>query len=102
MDTQTNNKLIADFMGHQVNFGFKRNGVLFHGEHINIDKLLYHNSWDWLMSVVEKIYSLDEYYRYKMELSIFELELKELFPDIEKVYEFCSNFIKWYKQNKTL
>tara|TARA_B100001059_G_scaffold220632_1_gene242826 strand:- start:1662 stop:1985 length:324 start_codon:yes stop_codon:yes gene_type:complete len=55
---EQSNKLIAEFMGHKVNFGFKKDGVLFLGHHIGLDKLKYDSSWDWLMSVVDKIESL--------------------------------------------
>ena len=43
------NKLIAEFMNH----GFHD------GRHRSFDELKYHESWDWLMPVVEKIYQLD-------------------------------------------
>ena len=55
MSTTDNNKLIAEFMGHKINFGFKEQGVLFSGQHINVEKLLYHTNWNWLMPVIEKI-----------------------------------------------
>lgn len=42
------NKLIAEFMDH----GFHN------GRHRSFDELKYHESWDWLMPVVEKIESL--------------------------------------------
>ena len=37
---EENNKLIAEFMGHQINFGFKKDGVLFNGVHISLNKLI--------------------------------------------------------------
>lgn len=55
MKTIENNKLIAEFMGYQINYGFNKDGVLFHGVHVSADKLLYATNWDWLMPVVEKI-----------------------------------------------
>ena len=52
---EQNNKLIAEFMGHKVNFGFKKDGVLFLGRHIHLDELKYHKCWNWIMTVVDKI-----------------------------------------------
>ena len=97
------NKLIAEFMGlrEQTDPTERWLGHWFSGSE-RFDRLHYNTSWDWLMSVVDKIYSLDKYYKYKMYLNPFESELKDLFPNIEKVYEFCLDFIKWYnQQNKS-
>ena len=39
---------------------------------INNGKILkYHNSWDWIIPVINKIYLSDEYFEYKESLSIF-------------------------------
>lgn len=53
------NKLIAEFEGHQINYGFNKTGVLFLGQHINEDKLLYHSSWNWLIPVIIKIKEIE-------------------------------------------
>jgi hypothetical protein len=57
-----NNKLIAEFMDIEFNKGtFYDMGydVFSDGNLYRIHELKYHESWDWLMPVVEKIYSLD-------------------------------------------
>lgn len=111
-----NNKLIAKFMGFTVNFGFNKDGVLFHGEHINLRKLKYHDRWDWLMEVVEKIESLDCVIDFKITIEYVEIiarmgkgiVFKNCIFDIdycttkrEAIYNACVEFIKWYnKQNK--
>jgi len=64
--SELNNKLIAEFMGLVQNpsdprsFGFnvlEENGKIVGAEWWKIP--LYHNSWDWLMPVVDKIESID-------------------------------------------
>ena len=52
-----NNKLIAEFMGLNIDNGVQSDYM----EH----ELKYHKSWDWLMTVVDKIESIDE------ELQVF-------------------------------
>ncbi len=85
------NKLIAEFMGHQVNFGFKKDGVLFLRHHIGLDKLKYDSSWDWLRPVVLKIEQDCEGVPQEM-LNI------SLYSDIDEVYKSVVEFIK--NQNK--
>ena len=53
MNTQENNKLIAEFMDKDVAL-LESVGI----EKYTSDELKYHTSWDWLMPVVEKIESL--------------------------------------------
>ena len=49
-----NNKLIAEFMGDITSMNAK---VSF-SKNCGVNDLQYHNSWDWLMPVVEKIEGL--------------------------------------------
>lgn len=59
MDITEGNKLIAEFMGN------KPDGTIYVNQYHNFptegsvvaEELLYHESWDWLMPVVEKIES---------------------------------------------
>ena len=96
-DVIENNKLIAELEGHQINYGFKKEGVLFLGQHINADKLIFHSSWDWLMPVISKI-TRDE--------SLIENEYRESIMDtvpygsIEDTHKTVVEFIKWYNENK--
>jgi len=55
------NKIIAEFMGCTNPFNDITDATLYKIEQgtFEIDELKYHESWDWLMPVVEKIYSLD-------------------------------------------
>jgi hypothetical protein len=55
--------------------------------------LKYHNSWDWLMPVVEKILNIcqesDEMEKYYI--------ITDAIPEIESVFAACIEFAKWYK-----
>ena len=56
MNTQENNKIIAEFMGITPNEA----GVYHVSKHkgYSLENLLYHTSWDWLMPVVEGMESM--------------------------------------------
>ena len=125
MDTITtkNNKLIAEFMGlnyiHEIAFIWE---TLYEQGHRNKDKLNnpnsykhYHNSWDELMPVVEKIGSLNEVCDFNINYcSVYqhEVEVSNLFKNtfepytvsgetkIEAVYNACLKFIEYYSHNK--
>ena len=51
------NKLIAEFMGHEVLYRPNSNGFieLSDTELCDVDDLQYYTSWDWLMPVIEEI-----------------------------------------------
>ena len=74
--TTENNKIIAKFMGFEI-----KNKINYippslpncmkNAEHLKADKsenLPFHNDWNWLMEVVEKIESLE----YKVDISKWE------------------------------
>ena len=76
MNTIENNKMIAEFMGSNLD-GLEP----FQYE----DELQYHESWDWLMSVVNKIRSVD--YKFDIEqISVFDCD--ENNPTYISHYEF--------------
>ena len=117
--TTENNKIIAKFMGFEIKN--KINYVppslpncMKNAEHLKVDKsenLPFHNDWNWLMEVVEKIESI------LPDDSIITIEYKNCFipvlddeepftiegggkTKIEAVYNACLEFIKWYNENK--
>ena len=108
-----NNKLIAEFLSIKIhpcetieNFKFlpiEERG-LYNGYFI--DELKYHEDWNWLMEVVEKIESLG--YRIEIVKHICRIYLSnketiiisENTPKIEAVYNAVVEFIKWYNENK--
>ena len=109
MKTLKNNKLIAEFLGY-IDNGCSEDGFLIHpitNYDVEISSLKYHEDWNWLMEVVEKIESLG--YRIEIVKHICRIYLSnketiiisENTPKIEAVYIACVEFIKWYNnQNK--
>ena len=108
MKTLENNKLIAEFLGY-IDNGCSEDGFLIHpvtNYDVEISSLKYHEDWNWLMEVVEKIESLG--YRIEIVKHICRIYLSnketiiisENTPKIEAVYIACVEFIKWYNENK--
>ena len=54
-----NNKLIAEFMGDHFDTGLEPAYYIRYNKEYRIEDSQFHESWDWLMPVVEKIESLD-------------------------------------------
>ena len=114
MNTLENNKLIAEFLNvkmhpcetiENLKFLPMEERGLYNGYFI--DALKYHEDWNWLMEVVEKIESLG--YRIEIVKHICRIYLSnketiiisENIPKIEAVYSAVVEFIKWYNnQNK--
>ena len=138
MNVIENNKLMAEFLGLESHL---KNGattiVYMHGQHhiqdweyfdkgkellITPIEMKFHNDWNWLMEVVEKIYNLSgenkPYYgiTFVMHNDTFQFGLdnqqekglnkhisskKNNLTRIQVVYNACIEFIKWYNnQNK--
>lgn len=57
MNTQENNKLIAEFM-QSIEDGLYLDGLYFYKGRYYDTNMAFHKSWDWLMPVVEKIENL--------------------------------------------
>ena len=96
MSNQENNKLIAEFM--EVD-GF-----------LSLSQMEYHNSWDWLMGVVDKIERLGySYDRINADVFINTQEGKNIIPNpmdgntmtmLQKTYQVVVEFINQYNKNK--
>ena len=124
MKTIENNKIIAEFLSVKIhpcetieNFKFlpiEERG-LYNGYFI--DELKYHEDWNWLMEVVEKIESLeifDRMGRFNINTKNFDENYTSFITDkdedfiqcegdtkIEAVYNAVVEFIKWYNnQNR--
>lgn len=109
-----NNKLIAGFEGHKIEYGFKKDKVLFLGELVGLEKLKYHDSWDWLMEVVERIESSTKVYEFNISFNdVDKCHFCEITPSnkntfyiiyttaetkIEAVYKAVLMFIEWYNE----
>ena len=99
MNTTDNNKLIAEFMGSNLN-GLES----WQYE----EELQYHTSWDWLMPVVDKIEKLGySYDRINADVFINTQEGKNIIPNpmdyntmtmLEKTYQAVVEFIKQYNK----
>lgn len=95
--TLENNKLIAEFMGKDIGH---ENMIIFTK---NWEVMKYHNDWNWLMQVVEKIRSIDNKAKedFKIKLLHYQRNNKTIFglsilEGKEYVYNACLEFIKWY------
>ena len=112
MKTIENNKLIAEFLGY-IDNGCSEDGFLIHpitNYDVEISSLKYHEDWNWLIEVVEKIESLNYVFEIKITWcrikqiengNVIVLRWEEDKTKIEAVYNVCVEFIKWYNnQNK--
>lgn len=99
------NKLIAEFMGYKEHNHASYKTYEKDGKHTYEVTLQYYTKWEWLMPVVQKIYSLtihpnDDYYHalshYKHNnYNLFDLPIT---ADLRTVYKYVIEFIKWYNQ----
>lgn len=109
LETSNKNRKFAEFLGanytDEKEGGEWMNGILFpHGyNRIMVDALKYHISWDWLMEVVEKIFSLVYEEKYselssdlKCDLYIRRIRESFFMPDRKETYKACFQFVKWY------
>lgn len=118
------NKLIAEFMGCDIKTN--KDGLIYMSPlecewlkiphncgAINPNNLKYHTSWDWLMSVVEKIENLEVRYSvsirenscdihnvYVKDTNINIYRVEDLKIKSKSTYEAVIDFIKWYNENK--
>ena len=128
MDTLTRNKKIAIFMGAKIKTGLtysSSNSTCFWNDEykpsyngIGIENLKYHESWDWLMPVVEKIKTIkyvDEFninydsvaFGTYMQITpshrdTFKQFYIEPTPNtLEGLYKIVNEFIDWYTDFKS-
>lgn len=103
------NKLIAEFMGMK-NFckeeeflGYSKGVWVKDGDFqkeisgiIVLESLKYHESWDWLMPVVEQIHSFDEAEHTQLDCEVYEAVGS---VDRDRAYMAVINYIKWYYEH---
>ena len=86
-----NNRLIAKFIGDQLQFPTTFNDTRCISE-FDPEMMCFHLSWDWLMPVVKKMEELfDNGHTY------FEEALAGHYTDIDYVYNECVKYIKIFK-----
>ena len=112
MNTTENNKIIAEFMGAEIE-GLNYRVIAYDNIKVCMhpNKLNYHKDWNWLMGVVEKIEGLN--YDFQILGGCWVI-IKDIDPDrkegeeiievskeskILTVYNACVEFIKWYNEN---
>ena len=115
-----NNQLIAKFMTNWTDTGLEPAYYVYNHKGYQINELLFHESWDWLMPVVNKIEHSEERLKvfdinsFHAKISIFKPKFetfivgsyltspeKEKAPSkLEATYKVVIKFIKWYNKNK--
>lgn len=108
METTENNKLIAEFMGWKIGhpelLELRWGNEWFEGRDKKTTKgyLHFNSDWNWIMEVVDKVYSSDIYYDKYIEhnSSMFSSGKIKLSANIDHVYKQIVEFIKWYNQNQ--
>jgi hypothetical protein len=131
MNTTENNKLIAEFMGHKIDWGFNKDSILYmpQGEGnatnnsvvIGLDKLEYHTSWEWLMPVFKRIHELPlEEIEGSYKIHAFSVKIDGIYCSVshgrtgeiiveddsgdmfDNLYCVIVEFIKWYNNRKDI
>jgi hypothetical protein len=109
--TEEKNRMIAEFMGgefEKMHFnGVEQEVVTLINCHqikmsqlmsVYTSNLLFHTSWDWLMPVIEKIYSMDG-----VELDTRDIETvidRPISIKLEDMHYVVCEFIEWYNTRK--
>ena len=125
------NQLIAEFMGLDFREGFKYdekgNGgkMIVHYPHdkngnrlLQPEEVLFHSSWGWLMSVVEKIETIEQDNEddidggYSVSIQLKHCYIEDMLGNficegfeqekIESVFQAVCGFIKWFNKNNHL
>ena len=109
MKTVEGNKLIAEFMGFDIDFDrnnpdSKNLTIPSELKDYNFDNgysgYKFHTSWDWLMPVLKKIsQALFSEFSDSVRNQWKMIESPTLY-NIEHVYKQAVEFIKWYNENK--
>lgn len=121
--TETNNKMIAEFMGFEDASRIIGGGNVMRKKtewkygcqqykEFKYEDLKYHSSWDWLMSVVEKIENFEDEnrcakYNFNCVQSFVEIVDNETSEEIieidldnkfDSIYQAVVQFIEWYNK----
>lgn len=113
MDTQTNNKLIADFIGLESNDqGYLNDpnsmhyiaGFSWDYGRLPLEQLRFDVDWNWLMYVIKRISNIRRDYEFGSEEEekfedIFHIDFvfsEFMNNDLENMYIRVIEFIKWY------
>ena len=113
---ETNNKIIAEFMGATLTKDLQIMYPVYEGDSSYVKDLKYHLDWNWLMEVVEKIESLPTmkdngnffFEIHQDSVTVFNSTRMDIIIEvigqgsrINNTYQAVIEFIQWYnKQNK--
>lgn len=111
MSIKDNNRLIAQFLKWRLYEGYSYITPFFqtymtvaHGMEQTpvhrFEELKFHKSWDWLIPVIDKIRSSDEYIAYKNDSGQFENEIHINTKFITTTHKDVIEYIQWYNKNK--
>ncbi len=99
MNTQENNKLIAEFM-QSIEDGLYLDGLYFYEGRYYDTNMEFHKSWDWLMPVVNKIRSFDCEFDIE-QIGVFDWddEISHYEFDLDLTYNAVVEFIKQHNES---
>jgi hypothetical protein len=118
MNTENNNKLLAEFLGRNGKvkkslYTWKGIDDLLTGGWTEVKYMKFHSDWNWIMQVVEKIESFifddDMYYNFQIlggcYVTIIDSKTNEFgsyssSTRLLTVYQACIDFVKWYNAQK--
>jgi len=111
------NKLIAQFMGDYFDTGLEPSYYIRYNKEYKIEESQYHNSWDWMMPVVDKINGMGKAYSFAIFKSYVSLTVEKggkVFKDFsfayseyitatqtgkEAAFKLLVKFVKWENEN---
>jgi len=126
----SNNIVIAKFMGWKPSVTEGPNGINllylpndetgeynYNCEQMNVESMKYHNSWDWIMGVVEKIESLTDskitnaywfeigpgfilLHSHPQIVNVPDFEIRVKNNKLSAVYNAVIKFIEWYNSQE--
>ena len=94
MNTTENNRLIAEFLGLQLEQDQER--LFINGLGTKLINETFNTDWNWLMPVIEKILDIS------LNLDTMEMyyNITDCIPNITQTHIAVTDFIKWYNENK--
>jgi hypothetical protein len=109
MKTKENNRMIAEFMGAKItDINGIQKPIYYPIMGKSVNKLKYHESWDWLMPVVDKIESLEgtngNNYKFTIQNETSYIDCTNIISSpsakykIESAYEVVISFIEFYNK----
>jgi hypothetical protein len=93
---ETNNKLIAEFLGIQIEEGQER--IYINGLGTELIEYTFNTDWNWLMKAVEKCLTKLDTYNVTTNEHYNNIHDSLWSINITEVYNAVVEFIKWYNE----